>query len=106
MSALIYCPFPDRDTAEKVGERLIDEGLIACINIGSAIHSLYVWQGKRGSGEEIPALLKTDENRLDSAIERLEHLHPYDTPAILGWPCRASAGTRAWLEGLDEGDKG
>ena len=46
--------------------------------------------------ERIAALLRT-------AIARLEVLHPYKSPAIVGWPCEAGAATREWLAGLNEG---
>lgn len=103
MSALIYCPFPDRETALAVGGQLVDEGLVACINVGAGISAIFAWNGERGEGEEVAALLKTDAALLDVAIERLDCLHPYDTPAILGWPCQASAGTQTWLAGLNKG---
>ena len=103
MSALIYCPFPDTGTAHAIGRQLLGEGLIGCINIGSSISSLFIWDGEAGSAEEVPALLKTDERLLVRAIARLEDLHPYDSPAILGWPCQAGAATRDWLGGLAEG---
>lgn len=100
MSALIYCPFPDTATARETGQKLLDEGLIGCINIGASIISLFEWAGERGEGEECPALLKTDASLLERAIARLDDLHPYDTPAILGWPCITSGATQDWLAGL------
>lgn len=103
MSALIYCPFPDSAAAERIGGQLLDEGLIACINIGGPIRSLFAWQGERGASEECPALLKTHASLLHKAMNRLEVLHPYDSPAILGWPCKAGVATGAWLAGLDTG---
>ena len=100
MSALVYCPFPDSATAREVGQKLLKEGLIGCINIGASLTSIFEWAGERGEGEECPALLKTDASLLDPVIARLEELHPYDTPAILGWPCVASQATREWLHSL------
>ena len=101
MTALIYCPFPDQETADKIGAALLDEELIGCINIGAPIRSLFAWGGERGEGTEVPALLKTNAGSLDWAIARLESLHPYDAPAILGWNCDAAgAATQAWLDGI------
>ncbi|MDG5752018.1 divalent-cation tolerance protein CutA [Qipengyuania sp. XHP0211] len=101
MTALIYCSFPDQETAAKIGATLLDEELIGCINIGGPIHSLFAWDGERGEGTEVPALLKTHARLLDSAIARLESLHPYDAPAIVGWNCDAAgAATQAWLDGV------
>ena len=101
MTALIYCPFPDQATAEKIGATLLDEELIGCINIGGPIRSLFAWDGERGEGTEVPALLKTNARLLDRAVARLESLHPYDAPAILGWNCDAAgSATQAWLDGI------
>ncbi|OGS55173.1 MAG: divalent cation transporter [Erythrobacter sp. RIFCSPHIGHO2_12_FULL_63_10] len=98
MSALIYCPFPDRDAARDVAATLIEERLIACANILGPIESLYVWEGVRGEAEEIAVLFKTDASALDNAIARLGVLHPYDTPAIIGWRCDAThPATAHWL---------
>ena len=103
MTALIYCPFPDEESAREAGRVLLEEELIGCINIGPAIHSLFSWADERGEGKEIPALIKTDAILLDRAIARLEDLHPYDSPAILGWPCVGGSATTDWLGQLGSG---
>jgi periplasmic divalent cation tolerance protein len=106
VTALIYCPFPDGASAREAGKALLDEGLIGCINIGHPISSLFVWQGQLDEGEEVPALLKTDSSLLKHAIARLEALHPYDAPAIVGWCCDAAGlATQAWLGGLVSSDR-
>lgn len=100
MTALIYCPFPDEASARRVGSALLDEGLIGCINIGGGVTSLFAWQGERGESAEVAALCKTDAGLLEQAIARLEALHPYETPAVLGWPCAAGEAAREWLGAL------
>ena len=98
MTALIYCPFPDAAIAEAIGRALIEERLVACINIGSPVRSIFMWEGRMDEGEETPGLLKTSSTLLTRAIARLEDLHPYDTPAIVGWNCDAAGvATQRWL---------
>ena len=98
MSALIWCPFPDEASAASAASRLLDEKLIACANLLGPVHSLYEWNGERGEGREVGVLFKTDAALLDAAVARIEALHPYDTPAVLGWRCDAAApATAAWL---------
>lgn len=98
MSAMIWCPFPDRAAAERVAGRLLDEKLIACANFMDGVTSLYTWNGDRGAGEECGALFKTDARVLAEAVARLEELHPYDTPAVMGWRCDVvGSGTGEWL---------
>ena len=99
--ALIWCPFPDSDSARAAIERLLDESLIACANILPQIYSVYRWQGEPGEAEETGVLLKTSTSLLDRAVGRLAQLHPYETPAILGWHCASAApATLAWLDEL------
>lgn len=101
MSALIWCPFPDENAAAEAAYTLLSEKLIACANILAPVRSLYEWDGKRVDERETAALFKTDARLLDAAVARLAELHPYDTPAVLGWRCEgASPATAAWLAGL------
>lgn len=99
-AALIWCPFPDADSARAAADALLDEGLIACANILGSMESRFVWQGARASGTEIPVLFKTNEEALDDVVTRLGELHPYDTPAIIGWHADAAyPATLGWLAG-------
>jgi periplasmic divalent cation tolerance protein len=98
MSALIWCPFADEASAEAAARQLLDERLIACANILPAMRSLYAWQGERGEAAEVGVLFKTDASALDRATARLAEIHPYDTPAVLGWRTDTAAKpTAEWL---------
>lgn len=101
MSALVWCPFPDEESAAAAATRLLDEELVACANILGSMRSLYQWKGERGDDREVGVLFKTDAALLDRAVTRIAELHPYDTPAVLGWRCDAAApATAAWLAAL------
>jgi periplasmic divalent cation tolerance protein len=98
VSALIWCPFADEASAAEVANRLLDERLIACANILGPMRSIYAWDGKRGDETEVGVLFKTDAAVLDQAVLRLTELHPYETPAVLGWRVDvASKPTAEWL---------
>ena len=63
------------------------------------------WDGKRDTSEEIGVLFKTDGSLLQQAVTRIETLHPYDAPAVLGWHCDAAGtATEQWLGALARGD--
>ena len=83
--ALVWCPFPDAESARAAAATLLDERLIACANILGAVESHFVWDGARATGSEVGVLFKTTASRLESVVERLGEIHPYDTPAIMGW---------------------
>jgi periplasmic divalent cation tolerance protein len=99
-AALVWCPFPDSESARAAADALLDEGLIACANILGTIESRFVWQGARSVGSEVGVLFKTTAGALEEAVERLGALHPYEAPAILGWGVDAAhPATLAWLTG-------
>lgn len=99
-AALVWCPFPDTESARAAADALLDERLIACANILGTIESRFVWDGARAVGSEVAMLFKTTAPALEAVIERLGELHPYDTPAIIGWQADAAhPATLAWLFG-------
>ena len=104
IAALVWCPFPDADAAREVATRLLDEHLIACANILPRAESLFMWEGSVNSEQETPVVFKSTAGLLDRVIERIGQLHPYDTPAIIGWQCDAAhSATLTWLSAVTAG---
>lgn len=101
MTALIWSVFSSPDEAREIARSLLEEKLVGCANIVGGIESLFVWNGAIDQAKECGCLFKTDAKLLKAATNRLEQLHPYETPAILGWTCdEAGDATRTWLEEL------
>ena len=99
-AALVWCPFPDVETARKIAATLLEEKRIACANIVPAIESVFTWKGEVSSETESGVLFKTTATHLDALTKRLEELHPYETPAIIGWLAdRTPPATLEWLIG-------
>ncbi len=100
-AALIWCPFPNEDEAATVATSLLDEGLIACANLIPGIRSLYDWNGERGDARECGALFKTEVGLMKRAIARIEALHSYEAPALVGWETdHGGDATGTWLAAL------
>jgi periplasmic divalent cation tolerance protein len=98
VSALIWCPFADEASAAQAAAQLLDERLIACANIWPPMRSIYTWQGERNEAVEVGVLFKTDATMLDRATARLAEIHPYASPAVLGWRADTAAKpTAEWL---------
>lgn len=101
MSALVWCPCPDAETAASLARTLVEEKLAACGNVIGPIRSVFCWRDEMDEAEEFGLLLKTDASLLERAVARVEDAHPYDEPAVLGWRCDAAGdATRAWLGAL------
>ncbi|WP_108789619.1 divalent cation tolerance protein CutA [Erythrobacter sp. Alg231-14] len=98
-AALAYCPFPDGDSARRIAGQLLSERLIACANIVPNVESVFEYNGEISTAIEVSVLFKTTSARLNACVARLGELHPYDTPAVVGWRCdTAYPATLAWLE--------
>ncbi|MCJ2133658.1 divalent-cation tolerance protein CutA [Methylobacterium sp. J-026] len=95
---LVYTTFPDAASALDIGEALVREGLIACINVLPGMRSVYRWKGAVERGEEVAAILKSREGLAEPLSAALKARHPYETPIILHLPVAgADAETAAWI---------
>jgi periplasmic divalent cation tolerance protein len=95
---LVYTTFPDADIALSVGESLVRDRLIACINVVPGMRSVYAWKGAVERGEEAVAILKTRTDLQEDVQAALKSRHPYETPIILFiTPSEADAETLAWI---------
>ena len=82
----VYAVFANAEEAERIGRAVIEERLAACINILSPVRSIYRWQGRIETADEVAAILKTHHWNSDALIERIAALHSYDVPCIVTWP--------------------
>lgn len=99
-AALVWCPCPHAEVAKKIAENLLAEKLIACGNIIPGVESVFEWNDECTTAQEVAVVFKTTDDKLEELVQRLGELHPYDTPAILGWACdSAHPATMAWLNG-------
>jgi periplasmic divalent cation tolerance protein len=95
---LVYTTFPDVDIALSMGEGLVRDRLIACINVLPGMRSVYAWKGNIEQGQEAVAILKIRKSLQDQVHRALKERHPYETPVILFIePTGADAATLEWL---------
>lgn len=89
---------PDRETAGRIGERLVAARLAACANIGGPIASIYRWQGAVERSTEIPLKVKTRADHFDAVASEVAALHPWEVPAITATEIAAAAPCyRDWI---------
>lgn len=89
---------PDREAANRIGRRLVEERLAACAQVVGPVSSVFWWQGEIESAGEWYCHLKTTASRVDDLIARIGELHPYETPEILALPvAEAGAAYLQWI---------
>ncbi|HHL45798.1 MAG TPA: divalent-cation tolerance protein CutA [Gammaproteobacteria bacterium] len=97
---LIFCTCPDRDCAQNLANTIVEQRLAACVSILPGVHSIYHWQGKQESADEILLLIKT-HSQVYPALERLiQQQHPYELPEIIAVP--VENGLPAYLNWISE----
>jgi periplasmic divalent cation tolerance protein len=89
-----------RDEAEKIGNTLVREKLVACAQIVTDIHSVYWWQGKIESAGEVLVLFKTRGSLFARVAARIKELHSYKVPEIIALPI--VAGSDEYLRWIEE----
>ena len=76
---------PDRDPL-SLARTLVQEQLVACVNILPAMQSVYRWEGKVEQASEHQLVMKTTRERVEALKARLGDLHPYEVPELLVLP--------------------
>ena len=85
-ATIVITNAPDRAVARAIAMALLDARLAACVNIGSGVESLYHWQGRIETGDEVPVAIKTRSSLYSNVELAIRKIHPYDTPEILAIP--------------------
>lgn len=86
---LVFCTISSSDAADSFARTLVNEELVACVNIVPAITSVYRWQGAIESAEEILLIMKTRDSLFEALRNRIVELHPYEVPEVIAIPIAA-----------------
>jgi periplasmic divalent cation tolerance protein len=96
---LVITQLPDRDSALRLAEKLVEGRLGACVNVLGECASVYRWNGRLERAAEVPVLVKT-RGALYSRVEQaIREAHPYELPEIVAVPL--SAGLPAYLAWIE-----
>lgn len=95
MLRVVLVTAPAKD-AEKLAMKLLEERLVACVNLVPKVKSLYWWQGKIESASETMMILKSPKKNIGRLIKKIESLHPYDVPEVLALP--VESGHKPYLD--------
>ena len=93
-----------RPEGETIARRLVEEGLVACVNVVGPIRSVYVWKGEVTEGDEHLLIIKTREQLVGTVEARVRALHSYEVPEVIALPI--VDGSPAYLQWLRESTTG
>jgi periplasmic divalent cation tolerance protein len=83
---LLYITAGSMDEARRIGRALVEERLVACVNLIDGMTSIYWWQGAVEEGSEVVIIAKTTAGRVGTVVERVKALHSYAVPCVVALP--------------------
>lgn len=97
---LVYIPCANLKEAETIAEKAIESRVAACANILPAMRSIYVWQAKLESIDEVLLLLKTRKELYEQLAALVQQHHSYAAPCVAALPVEAvNLAFDQWIQG-------
>ena len=81
---MVFVTCEGRDQAEQIADKVVRDGLAACVNVMPGVRSCYVWEGKLTWSEEVLLVMKTTREGFERLEKRVRELHSYEVPEIIG----------------------
>lgn len=86
MVAIVYMTIDAIQDARRIAHTLVEEQLVACVNIIPKVESIYRWKGNIENDEEIVLIAKTTDANVKKTIQRIKQMHSYELPDIIVLP--------------------
>ena len=80
---LVLTNLPNRESAQRMANALIESRAASCINMLAECTSVYRWQGKIETASEVPLLIKTTRAAYPHLEAVIRAHHPYELPEII-----------------------
>ena len=69
--------------AKKLARSLVEQEVVACVNIVPQVTSIYRWENKVEEESEYLLIFKTRTSLVSRCIEIVKKEHPYDVPEVI-----------------------
>jgi len=83
---VVFVTVGNGDEAFTISRTLVEEKLVACVNIVPQIRSIYWWKEEICDDQEVLLVMKTPTTMFDSLQNRVRELHSYEVPEIVALP--------------------
>jgi len=100
MNIVILITCANKRQAERIAKHLVKQKLVACVNIVDKIKSIFWWQKRIDSADEVLLIAKSKKSSLNKVTRLGKSLHSYQVPEVIALPI--VAGSRDYLNWLNE----
>ena len=95
-----YITAPNKAEARKLAQALVEEKLVACVNILPDAESYFEWDGEVTKQMEAVMIFKTREKNEEKIIKLVKSMHPYECPCVVFLPI--ASGNADFLKWVDQ----
>src|SRR4030067_3800871 len=74
------------EEGEKIAGSLVENRMVACVNVVPSVKSFFFWEGKPAQESEILLIAKSRRSLLDKIVEHVKKIHSYKVPEIIALP--------------------
>jgi periplasmic divalent cation tolerance protein len=99
MFSVIYITAGNLEEARRIGKKLIEERLAACVNI-FPISSIYRWKDIIEESNEFGMIVKTKTEKVKEIEKRVKQLHSYEVPCVIEF--KIGEGSAEYLKWIEE----
>ena len=82
----ITCGSPNE--ARELGRMLLENNLVACVNVLDGMYSLYRWEEEIQENQETVLIAKTRHELINELTQAVKSVHSYDCPCIIELPIK------------------
>lgn len=97
MIIVCYVTFSNRQEADFISSKLLENKIIACYNTFS-VKSSYNWLWDIENWDEIVSLMKTRKDNWKVLKQKIESLHTYKIPCIMKFEVDANDEFEKWVK--------
>jgi len=82
-ACVVLCTVPSEEVGVTIARALLDERLVACVNIVPGVRSLYRYKGQLEDERELLLVIKSRRALYPRLEARVRMLHPYQVCEVL-----------------------
>ncbi len=97
---IFFVTVPNLEEGRKIAKILVENKLVACVNIIQNIYSIYRWKEKIEENNEHLLLIKTTEEKSELIIQKINEIHSYEIAECVG--VKIEKGSKKYLNWINE----
>jgi NAD(P)H-hydrate epimerase len=94
--SVLFITASSEEEAKMISGALLEQGIVACVNLIPGVSSLYMWEGKMEESKEVIMMIKTRTSLVNEVSTQVKLLHSYDLPETIALPI--SGGSTSYLD--------